>query len=146
MDGEPSVEEEPPKTRPCTRIFHSDFPYFLSIGMTYEEYWFGDPLLVRDYLRAEEYRRKQENYNLWLGGIYMREAIMSSIGNAFIGKGEPAYQYMDKPIPMGEDEIEQARKDQEEKEIQQAEAWMQLIVEQGKNWGKKEPLKTESEL
>lgn len=111
--------------------------------MSYEDYWHGDPLLVRDYLQAEEYRRKKENYTLWLGGLYMREAIMSSIGNAFVGKGEPPYQYLDKPIPMDEDEREKAEQEAEEREIKQAEMYMQLLVEQGKDWGKKEPIATE---
>lgn len=111
--------------------------------MSYEDYWHGDPLLVRDYLQAEVYRRKKENYTLWLGGLYMREAIMSSIGNAFVGKGEPPYQYLDKPIPMDEDEREKAEQEAEEREIKQAEMYMQLLVEQGKDWGKKEPIATE---
>ena len=111
--------------------------------MTAEEYWRGDPLLVRDYLQAETYRRKKENYTLWLGGLYMREAIMSSIGNAFIDKGSPPYEYMEKPIPMDEDEVEAKRKEQEEKEVEAAEMYMKLLVEQGKDWGKKEPITTE---
>ena len=111
--------------------------------MSYEEYWYGDPLLVRDYLQAEEYRRKNENYSLWLNGLYMREAILSSICNAFIGKGETPYQYMDKPIPMTDEEIDAARKEQEEREIREAEMYLQLFVEQGKDWGKKEPISTE---
>ena len=136
MDGDaPEI-----KSKPFTRVFQRDFPYFLSIGMTYEEYWHGDPLLVRDYLRAEEYRRSADNYHLWLGGLYMREAIMSSIGNAFVEKGSPPYEYMDKPIPMGEDEIKAAREEQERKEVEQAEAYMKLLVAQGKDWGKKEPI------
>ena len=128
---------------PFTRIFQHDFPYFLSIGMSREEYWYEDPLLVRDYLQAEEYRRKNENYTLWLNGIYMREAVLSSIGNAFIGKGSTPYYYPDKPIPMGEEEIEKAREEAEEMEAKQAEMFMKMLVERGKDWGKKEPIATE---
>ena len=111
--------------------------------MTHEQYWYGDPLLVRDYLQAEVYRRKRENYNMWLGGLYMREAIMSSIGNAFLGKGTPPYEYMEKPIPMDEEEIEAKRAEDEAREVEQAEMYMRLLVEQGKDWGKKEPLQSE---
>ena len=141
---------EPPGNRILTeekqsfrKIFARDFPYFLSLGMTYEQYYYGDPLLVRDFLQAEVYRRKRDNYNMWLGGLYMREAIMSSIGNAFIGKGDPPYEYMDKPIPMDEEDIEAKKAEQEEREIEQAKVYMQLLVEQGKDWGKKEPMATQ---
>ena len=144
MEGDSSeLTEEKPKSKPFTRVFLRDLPYFLSIGMSREEYWYEDPLLVRDYLQAEEYRRKNENYTLWLGGIYMREAIMSSIGNAFIDKGGTPYEYMDKPLPMGSEEIEAAKEAAEEREVQQAEMYMKLLVERGKDWGKKEPIATE---
>lgn len=139
MDCEPLKEEK----QSFRKIFARDFPYFLSLGMTHEQYWYGDPLLVRDYLQAEVYRRKRENYNMWLGGLYMREAIMSSIGNAFLGKGTPPYEYMEKPIPMDEEEIEAKRAEDEAREVEQAEMYMRLLVEQGKDWGKKEPLQSE---
>ena len=113
--------------------------------MSHDEYWYGDPLLVRDYLRAEEYRRQRENYALWLGGIYMRDAIMSSIGNAFLGKGTPPYEYMEKPLPITSEEIERDKAEQEAREVEQAEMWMKLLVKRGENWGKKEPLKPPAE-
>lgn len=135
MGGE-TVTEEPPQKRSFTSVFERDFPYFLSLGMTHEQYWYGHPLLVRDYLQAEVYRRKNENYSHWLAGIYMRDAIMSSIGNAFIAKGSSPYQYPDKPMPVDDADIEQARKEQEAREIEDAKAFMQLIMKQGENWGK----------
>lgn len=139
MEGDaPQVKE----AKPFTTVFRRDFPYFRSLGMTYEEYWYGDPLLVRDYLQAEEYRRRQENYSLWMSGLYMREAIMASIGNAFIDKGQPPYEYPERPFPMTDEEIEAQREEQEKREVEQAEMYMKLLVEQGKDWGKKEPLGT----
>ncbi len=78
---------------------------------------------------------------MWLGGMYMRDAIMSSIGNAFLEKGAAPYEYMERPIPITDEEIAQVREEQEAKEIEQAEAYMQLLVQKGKHWGeKKEPL------
>ena len=41
----------------------------MSIGMTYNEYWYGDPLMVRDYYRAFRIRRKQEDERMWLQGL-----------------------------------------------------------------------------
>lgn len=139
MEGDaPQVKE----AKPFTTVFRRDFPYFHSLGMTYDEYWYGDPLLVRDYLQAEEYRRRQENYSLWMSGLYMREAIMASIGNAFIDKGQPPYEYPERPFPITDEEIEAQREEQEKREVEQAEMYMKLLVEQGKDWGKKEPLDT----
>lgn len=67
----------------------------------------------------------------------MSEAILSSIGNAFLDKGAEPHKYPDKPFPVTEEEIEQAEKEAEEEEIRQAELYMKMLVEKGKNWGKK---------
>lgn len=109
----------------------------MSLGMTYEEYWYGNPLLVRSYLQAEEYRRRKENYNLWLGGIYMQQAIASTIGNAFLEKGASPNRYPEKPFAIDAESIEKERQEQEEREIEAAKVYMQLLVDNGKDWGKK---------
>ena len=111
--------------------------------MTYEEYWFKDPLLVRDYLRAEEYRKKDENHALWLSGQYIAEAISATIGNAFRKEGSSAYTYPSKPYPITSEDFEELKREQEEQEAKNAEIYMRLLVEQGKNWGKK-PIKKPS--
>ena len=105
--------------------------------MTYDEYWYGHPLLVRDYLHAEEYKRQADNRMSWLQGMYMSEAIMSTICNAFLEKGAEPHKYPDKPYPVTDAEIEQAKQEAEDKEAKQAELFMRMFVEKGKNWGKK---------
>ena len=47
--------------------------------MTPDQYWNGDTWLVRDYLKAEEFRREKENYNAWLNGVYVAKAISATI-------------------------------------------------------------------
>lgn len=105
--------------------------------MTYDEYWYGHPFLIRDYLHAEEYKRRKDNYLSWLNGAYMSQAILSTICNAFLDKGTEPYEYPDRPYPITEDEIAEANERAEAKEIQQAELYMKMLVEKGKNWGKK---------
>lgn len=92
--------------------------------------------MVRDFLKAEEYRRDRENYNAWLNGAYVARAISSTICNAFIGKSDTPSEYPDRPIPLrGETEAEQ--KTREEKEAEAAEVYMKQFIDFGKNWGKK---------
>ncbi len=135
MDG--GTVEEAQFYRSIASIFERDCPYFMSLGMTYEEYWYGNPLLVRSYLQAEEYRRRKENYNLWLGGIYMQQAIASTIGNAFIEKGSPKNKYPDKPFPIDEETLEQDRVEQEAMELEATRAYMLMLADQGREWDKK---------
>ena len=96
--------------------------------MTYEQYWYEDPLLVRDFLRAEQYRLKRENQTLWLNGMYMAQAITSTIGNAFLAKGQKPNTYPERPLPIDEEDLEIERQIKEENEVKRAEEWMKNLV------------------
>ena len=105
-------------------VFNTHFPYYLSIGMTEEQYWDGDNLLPRAYRKAEELRRDRQNSYLWLQGKYVYDAIYAMA---------PALQAMGggKPYPLTEaavrerDKREQQRKMEERKA--QMLAWMQRV-------------------
>lgn len=98
-----------------TEKFYEMFPYYLSIGMTYEQYWEGDSTLVRYYRKAEEMRNDRRNQELWLQGMYVYEAIcdVSPILHAFAKKGSKPHPYPTKPYAISEKQI---RKEREEKE------------------------------
>lgn len=104
--------------------------------MTHAQYWYGDPWLARDYLKAEEYRRDKENYTAWLQGIYMMQALNATVGNVFLEKGAPPMEYPEKPYELnGEDE--EKKQEREARELMQAELYMRQFVDFGKSWGKK---------
>ena len=86
------------KASTYTEIFEDIFPYYLSIGMSYEQFWCESPELVIPYRRADEIRKRRVNEELWLSGIYMAEAIASTVGNMF-SKGSK-YQYPSEPKPI----------------------------------------------
>ena len=49
-------------------------PYYLSIGMTWEQYWQGEADMVRAYRKAQRLRNKRENQPpASLGLSYFRE-------------------------------------------------------------------------
>lgn len=60
-------------------IFEEAFPYYLSIGMTYELYWDGRPELVIPYRKADIIRQKRSNNDAWLQGAYIRLAVASTL-------------------------------------------------------------------
>jgi hypothetical protein len=90
-----------------TEIFESVFPYYLAMGMTYEQFWLDDPLLVKAYRKADEIRKRRMNEELWLNGIYMTEALASTVGNMF-SKGQK-HQYPSEPKPITREEVEERR-------------------------------------
>lgn len=65
--------------------------------MSYEEYWHGDPWLARAYAQAYIMKRRVQNEDMWLQGIYFANALETIIGNAFGGKH---LKYMEKPLDI----------------------------------------------
>lgn len=87
------------------------FPAYLAIGMTYEQFWDGEPSLVKAYRMADRIRRRRRNEELWLEGVYMVEALGATVGNMF-AKGEK-HQYPSEPLPITAEE-QQERKEREQ--------------------------------
>ena len=98
-----------------TEKFYELFPYYLSIGMTYEQYWEGDCTLVKYYRQAEELRNEKRNQELWLQGMYVYEAIcdVAPVLHAFAKKGTKPTPYSAKPYPLND---KQVKRDEEEKQ------------------------------
>ena len=92
----------------------------MSIGMTYEQFWYDDPEIARFYRKSDAIKRRRMNEELWLSGIYMREALMSTVGNMFT-KGEK-YPYPQEPKPITLAEIEEKRERDEKERVERIKA------------------------
>ena len=81
--------------------------YMLSIGMTYEQFWDENPLVcdVNHFIEAEKIRQQKLNNQMWLQGIYFRQAIASCI--------DKNAKYPRSPIPLTEEEQEREREQRE---------------------------------
>ncbi|MEG1683711.1 MAG: hypothetical protein RR295_07765, partial [Oscillospiraceae bacterium] len=81
-------------------------PYYLSIGMTYEQYWMEDPFLVVAYRKADKLRFERRNYEMWMQGLYTYEAIcdVAPILQAFAKSGTRAIPYRDKPYATAKED------------------------------------------
>lgn len=99
-----------------TEIFERYFPYYLSIGMTPEQYWNGDCTLVRYYREAHLLKIQEKNQELWLQGKYFYDALcgVAPVLHAFAKNGTQPIPYMEEPYPITAEEV-QARKEREEK-------------------------------
>lgn len=97
--------------------FEMACPYFMAIGMTYDEFWYKDPLIAKSFLKAHEIRQKQENQRLWLQGYYnyIALAYISPILNPFAKKGTKPIPYPNQPIALTEDEVKE-RQEQERRD------------------------------
>lgn len=95
--------------------FEELFPYYLSLGMTEEQYWDRDCRLVIAYRKADELRMSRKNQEMWLQGAYIYEALsrVSPLLHAFAKKGTKPAPYLAEPFAITE---KQAEYQQEEKD------------------------------
>ena len=121
-----------PLFRTYTEQFYEVFPYYLSIGMTYEQYWEGDPMLTKYYREAEEIRQEQKNQELWLQGMYIYEALcdVSPILQAFAKRGTKPHEYPHKPYPISEKQINRDKREQEKKIAEKGRQFMEALMSQ----------------
>ena len=87
------------------------------MGMTYDEFWHGEPWLVKAYRKSNDMKRHERNYELWLQGKYIYDALRCT--PLLVGFPEKGYKvpsdagYPDRPYPLTEQE---AREQEAEKE------------------------------
>ena len=80
--------------------FHRLLPWYLSMGMTYQEYWDDIPELTKYYRDAYQYVRKSKNEEMWREGYYIYIAVSTALSNGFRKKGASAIDYLEEPIPF----------------------------------------------
>lgn len=66
-------------------------------GMTYDQFWYGDPWMASAYAKAYLLKKRVMNEELWLQGVYMTHALSSVIGTAF---GKKKIDYINKPLDI----------------------------------------------
>ena len=69
----------------------------MAYGMTYKEFWYGDPHMTRAYAQAYLLKRKIENENAWILGAYVANAFGTVISNAF---GKKGVKYLESPLDL----------------------------------------------
>lgn len=102
-------------TKTYTEYFNEALPYYLSIGMSYDLFWYGEPWLVKAYREADDLRIERMNYESWLQGLYIYHSIgaLSPILNSMSKKKKPD-EYLKEPIIITE--RARAKKEREEGE------------------------------
>ncbi len=115
-----------PSSKSYTKTFYEVFPFYLSIGMTPEQYWDEDPMLAHYYRKAEEMRQKRKNEELWLQGMYFYEALcdVSPIFHAFAKRGTKATPYPDHPYSITNKDREAEKELKQKREREKAKQYM----------------------
>ena len=78
--------------------------------------------------------RQRVDFEAWMFGRYVLEALSASLSAAFGRKGHPPYRYPSSP--RGQQEVSQERTEEDSDRLK-AKLYMRQMVAAGKNWGKK---------
>ena len=113
-----------------TEKFYELFPYYLSIGMTYEQYWEGDCTLVKYYRKAEEIRNEKRNQELWLQGMYFYEVMcdVAPVLHSFAKKGTKPTPYSPKPYPLNEKQVKRDEEEKQRKLMEKGKKFMEAMA------------------
>ena len=103
---------------------------YLSFGMTYEEYWNGDPEIAKYYRDKHKCERKLRNQELWLQGAYIYEALLDvyPVLNPLSNEKQPI-PYRSEPLPLSDEEYQKQKEDKKAKDKENAKRKMMEIME-----------------
>lgn len=93
--------------------------------MTYEQYWEQPPILVKYYRQAHELKIEEQNQKMWVQGLYIKSAIVSTF--------DKNTKYPDKPFELKTKENPK----QEPNVDKQREEAVEWLNDWAKQWGKK---------
>lgn len=98
------VSEDRPivESTSLTKLFEKACPMYMSLGMSYHDFWYGPAFMTTFYRDAHKLRLRQQDENNWMIGMYVYEAILdcSPVLHAFSKKGTKPLQYAEKPYLM----------------------------------------------
>lgn len=121
-----------------SEIFDKFFPYYLSWGMTEEQYWNGDASLAKAYRTKHKLEIEQRNQELWMQGLYIYEALLS-VSPMFhdFAKNPKPLPYRDKPFPLTKEAVEKLEENKveetREKDIAKLTSWMERVNKKMRN-------------
>lgn len=116
------ISKERPKVEfiSLTKTFEELCPIYMSYGMSYDEYWYGEPFRTKYYRDSHKLKIKQKDEEMWIQGMYIYEALckVSPILHAFSKKGTKPLPYSDKPYMSSINLKNEVDKEQEIKNAQ----------------------------
>lgn len=107
-------------------------PDYMAMGMTWDEYWYGNPWMAKAFRQAHRMKRDIKNYELWLQGVYVYEAILDA-SPVFhpLAKDPKPIPYPSEPFALDKKEREvREQKEQEELDKRNQEtvkAWVERV-------------------
>lgn len=82
-------------------VFEEKCGYYMSLGMSYHDYWDGDNCMTKYYREAEEIKIERRNSELHLQAAYIYEALLdASPALNPLSKRKKPFPFRSEPIPI----------------------------------------------
>lgn len=105
-----------------TEVFEKMCPYYMAIGMTYDQYWRDDVTMPIMFRKAYKIKQEEIKWQIWEEGVYTYEALckVSPVLHAFAKNGTKPLPFSSEPygIKKIREEIEEKEKIKEDKKIE----------------------------
>ena len=90
------------------------YPYYMSLGMPYDEYWHGHAWLCAVYREAYDMRMKREEWARHRQGMYFFNALMcvAPVIKPFVKDAKPG-KYPEEPWPVTKKEADERERQRE---------------------------------
>ena len=89
------IDKEPKKY--SQYIYEEYLPHALTMGVPYELFWHLNPKKIKAFEEAYKLKRKVEDEQMWLMGMYVNNAVSVAIDHALNGRKAKS-KYFEKPI------------------------------------------------
>lgn len=119
-----------------SEVFSKVFPAYLNMGMSYDEFYNKDHTLAADYRHIFKQKREKENFDMWLMGLYVYQAISRTAPLLIPFNEHPNPEpYLDKPLPIY-DKVESAEEKKANAVAEKGMAYMKAkMIEINKRFG-----------
>ena len=103
------------KPKTASELFQEALPVYLSMGMTYNEFFYKESWLVKSFRKAYRIKQDEINHSAWLQGLYIVQALNSGVPvvlNGIMKQVQELPNYPGKPLEFNEKDekkIEQNR-------------------------------------
>lgn len=118
-----------------TECFEKYCPIYMSYGLSYEDFWYGDVYKAKYQREAYKLKIRQQDEFMWEQGMYIYEAILqcSPVLHPF-SKATKPLPYTDKPhtIEIEEQKDEKINEQMVENERLKAQIWLSNWVRSAK--------------
>ena len=96
-------------------LFDEVCPWYMSIGMSYSDFWDGDCDMAKFYREKFEIERERKNTELWIEGMYIYEALLdaSPVFRDFTKHAKPL-PYRERPVALTKREKKRDKKQDEQ--------------------------------